>query len=171
MPAGALDVAIRRARVDDVAAVVELSAAVAAEGRWIGREQVDPAERSRELLASLEDPDHGVFVADAGGEVVGHLGITLQPYGVADLGMLVAAPWRGRGVGSALLRTAVDWAREAGAHKVALQVWPHNEAALALYRKFGFVEEGRLRRHYRRRDGERWDAVVMGLLLDEACGP
>ncbi|MGH9178809.1 MAG: GNAT family N-acetyltransferase, partial [Acidimicrobiales bacterium] len=98
---------------------------------------------------------------------VGHIGLSLRPWGVADLGMLVAAGWRGQGVGAALMRSGLDWAREAGAHKIALQVWPHNEAALALYRKFGFVEEGRLRRHYRRRDGELWDAVLMGLLLDE----
>ncbi len=30
-------------------------------------------------------------------------------------------------------------------HKLALSVFPHNDAAIALYRKFGFVEEGRLR--------------------------
>jgi hypothetical protein len=29
------------------------------------------------------------------------------------------------------------------------------------------VEEGRLRRHYPRRNGELWDAIVMGLVLDE----
>lgn len=70
-------------------------------------------------------------------------------------------------MGTALLQAGVDWAREVGAHKVALQLWPHNVAAARLYARFGFVEEGRLRRHYRRRNGELWDAVVMGLLLDE----
>lgn len=80
--------------------------------------------------------------------------------------MMVAADSRRRGVGSALLTAAIEWARGAGAHKVALQAWPHNEAALALYRKFGFEQEGYLHRHYPRRNGELWDAVVMGLLLD-----
>ena len=46
-------------------------------------------------------------------------------------------------------------------------MWPHNHAARRLYRRHGFVEEGRLRRHYSRRNGELWDAVVMGLVLDE----
>lgn len=163
---------VRPATAADVDAVVALYASVAAEGRWIGREVVDRHERHAELMASLVSPDSAQVVADAGGEIVGQLGVTRRPYGVADLGMMVAADWRGRGVGSALLAAAVDWARRAGAHKVALQVWPHNEAALALYRKFGFVEEGRLHRHYRRLNGELWDAVVMGLLLDEASpGP
>ncbi|HEX8927664.1 MAG TPA: GNAT family N-acetyltransferase, partial [Actinomycetota bacterium] len=80
-------------------------------------------------------------------------------------GMLVAPGWRGQGLGTALLRAGIAWARGVGAHKVALQVWPHNQAAIALYEKLGFQREGLLRRHYRRRNGELWDAVVMGLLL------
>jgi len=52
-------------------------------------------------------------------------------------------------------------------HKLALEVWPHNGAARALYRRLGFVDEGRLRRQYRRRSGELWDAIVMGLVVDE----
>src|SRR6266508_2058891 len=85
---------------------------------------------------------------------------------IVELFVEVAAEgWRGRGVGSALLRAGIEWARGAGAHKVALQVWPHNAAALALYEKFGFQREGLLRGHYRRRNGELWDAIVMGLPL------
>ena len=45
-------------------------------------------------------------------------------------------------------------------------MWPHNDAAIALYRSRGFTVEGRLRRQYRRADGELWDAITMGLVLD-----
>ena len=44
-------------------------------------------------------------------------------------------------------------------------MFPHNEAAIALYRKFGFVDEGRRVEHIRRADGELWDLIEMGLLL------
>jgi RimJ/RimL family protein N-acetyltransferase len=118
------------------------------------------------MAEEIESDDAIVLVAEAGGEAVGQLGLRLASYGVADLGMTVAAGWRGRGVGTALLTEAVDQARKAGAHKLALQVWPHNAAALALYERFGFRREGYLTRHYRRRSGELWDAVVMGLPLD-----
>lgn len=165
---------VRRATADDVDGALGLFAEVAAEGRWIGTESgFDVEERRQGRLARLEDPErHAAFVAVADdvarrGGIVGDLGISLTPYGVADVGMVVDEAWRGRGVGSALLSAAVAWAREVGAHKVALQLWPHNVAARALYDKHGFVEEGRLRRHYRRRDGSLWDAVVMGLVLDE----
>jgi len=50
-------------------------------------------------------------------------------------------------------------------HKLSLSVWPHNAAAIALYRKYGFVEEGRRVKQYRRATGELWDTVEMGLRL------
>jgi putative acetyltransferase len=96
---------------------------------------------------------------------VGNLGAEIRG-GIADLGMLVDSEWRGRGVGSALMEACIDWAREHGAHKVMLEVWPHNSAAIALYNKFGFKQEGLFVRQYRRRNGELWDAVRMGLVLD-----
>ena len=42
-----------------------------------------------------------------------------------------------------------------------------NAAGLALYRKVGFEVEGRRVRHYRRRNGELWDAMLMALVLDD----
>jgi ribosomal protein S18 acetylase RimI-like enzyme len=158
---------VRDATLADVEALVAILVDVAGEGRWIGTEApVDVGRRRRRMVEDVESDDVIVLVAEAGGAPVGQLGLRLAPYGVADLGMVVAAGWRGRGVGTALLAEAVERARKAGAHKIALQVWPHNAAALALYERFGFRREGYLTRHYRRRSGELWDAVVMGLRLD-----
>jgi RimJ/RimL family protein N-acetyltransferase len=159
-------ITVRDATPADVDALVAMLVEVAGEGRWIGTEAPVDIERRRRMAADVEAADVVVLVAEAGGEPVGQLGLELARYGVAELGMLVAAGWRGRGVGTALMAEAVQRARAAGAHKVALQVWPHNAAAIALYERFGFQREGYLRRHYRRRSGELWDAVVMGLPLD-----
>ena len=160
-------VTVRPATLADVDAVVAMLAEVAGEGRWIATEApVDVDRRRRRMVEDIEREDAVVLVAEVAGERVGELGLHLAGYGVADLGMAVAAGWRGRGIGSALLAEAIDRARAAGAHKVALQVWPHNSAAIALYERFGFQREGYLTRHYRRRSGELWDAVIMGLPLD-----
>ncbi len=111
-----------------------------------------------------------LFVAVLEGAIVGSLGIQ-NPIGIADMGMNVADGHRGQGIGRALMVEAVAWARESGAHKMALDHWPWNHAARALYERFGFVEEGYHPRHYRRKDGSLWDAVTMGLVLDhEAPG-
>jgi RimJ/RimL family protein N-acetyltransferase len=165
--AHAAGIKVRDATLADVDRLLDLVVAVAGEGRFIGTEApVDLDQRRRRIVEGIEGDDTITLVAEAGGEPVGELSLHLARYGVADLSMLIGAAWRGRGVGSALLREGIERARGAGAHKIALQVWPHNTAAVALYERFGFQREGYLRRHYRRRSGELWDAVVMGLPLE-----
>jgi len=160
-------VEVRPLREDDIERLLDLIEVVAAERRWIATQPpVDREKRGEWLREGLGDERVLALVAEADGDLVGELGARFAPYGVVDFGMLVAPAWRGRGVGGALLAGCVDWARRVGAHKVGLQVFPHNEAAIALYRKHGFVEEGRLRRHYRRLDGAIYDAIIMGLPLD-----
>jgi RimJ/RimL family protein N-acetyltransferase len=164
---------VRQASEIDLDIIVEQTWQVAAEGRWIGTEvPFDRAARRERLVSLLASKSAAVLVADASGaegpSVVGHISVSIAPYGVADIGMLVAEAWRGRGIGELLLGSAIQWAANAGAHKMALEVWPHNEAAIRLYRAAGFVEEGRKVRHYRRRNGELWDSVLMGRPLTTA---
>jgi RimJ/RimL family protein N-acetyltransferase len=52
-----------------------------------------------------------------------------------------------------------------GLHKLTLSVFPHNKAAVGLYRKLGFIEEGRRPKHIRRANGDLWDLIDMGLPL------
>lgn len=163
-----MDFAVREAEADDVEGILDLLEEVAGEGRWLGAElPFDREERNESFLAAMQDDRKVIFVAKSEPEVIGNLGLEVASYGVAQFGMCVAQSWRGRGVGTALIQEAIAAARRLGAHKISCQVWPHNQAARRLYRRHGFVEEGRLRRHYPRRSGEIWDAVVMGLVLDE----
>jgi RimJ/RimL family protein N-acetyltransferase len=83
---------------------------------------------------------------------------------VATLGMFVIASHRGRGVGTALMAEALRWAREHAIERVELAVYPHNSAAIALYRRFGFVEEGRLVRHAKKSYGYE-DEILMARWL------
>ena len=161
------DLIVRVATGADFENWFRLYEAVAAEGKWIGGESpTDRLAQGRSFDAHVANPEATSFVAEVDGSLVGALGVRING-GVADLGMMVDSSWRGRGIGSELLRECVRWARERGAHKVILEVWPHNAAARRLYEKHGFVEEGRFRRHYRRRNGELWDAIRMSLVLDE----
>jgi RimJ/RimL family protein N-acetyltransferase len=107
----------------------------------------------------------GTLVAVADGVAVGSIHVEVSRFGFGEIGMAVARGWRGRGVGSALLAAAIDRARDQGMHKLVLGVFPHNAAAIALYRKHGFVDEGYRHKQYRRSNGELWDSLEMGLLL------
>jgi ribosomal protein S18 acetylase RimI-like enzyme len=160
-----MTVTVRRARADDYPGWYDLRVSVAGEGIWIGAEL--PVARDEDAFVSrLSREDAASFVAEDDGVIVGAIGIELWA-GIASFGMYVAATHRGRGVGRALLDAAVGWAADAGAHKVTLEVWPHNGPAIALYRSAGFVVEGRKVRHYRRRNGELWDALLMSKVLDD----
>jgi RimJ/RimL family protein N-acetyltransferase len=151
---------IRPAQEADRVPVAQLLAAVAEERDGIAAEPPVDVER-RAAAWRLE----ATIVAVASGEVVGEIFVDASRFGFGEIGMLVARDWRGRGVGSALVAAAIEWAREQGLHKLSLSVFPHNEAGLALYRKFGFVEEGRRVKHLRRANGELWDLIDMGLFL------
>jgi len=152
-------VEVRAAEEADRRALALLFAAVAEERDGIAAEPPVDVERI-EAHTDLER----TLVAVSEDEVVGFL-FVVERFGFGELGMMVARDWRGRGVGSALIAAAIDWARDRGLHKLALSVFPHNEAAIALYRKYGFVEEGRQVKQYRRANGELWDDLQMGLLL------
>jgi ribosomal protein S18 acetylase RimI-like enzyme len=152
--------AIRPARENDRLPLATLFATVADERDGIATE---PPVDVEAFAASLTLD--GTIVAVAGAEVIGSLHVEPSTFGFGELGMAVAPEWRGRGVGSALLAAAIEWARQRGLHKLSLTVFPHNAAAIALYRKFGFVEEGRRIKHYRRASGELWDGLDMGLML------
>ena len=112
------------------------------------------------------------LVAVQAGEVLGSC--TLEQYArsrqshVGSIGMGVAVAWQGQGVGSQLLGAALEVADNwMNLHRVELTVYVDNEPAQALYRKFGFETEGRLR-DYAVRDGVWVDALSMARLRQTA---
>ncbi|MFN2627306.1 MAG: N-acetyltransferase family protein [Gaiellaceae bacterium] len=161
---------MRRADPKDAEALTALANAVSSEPEgWLISTDGDwrsPSDERRYLKALRRYPHAAVFVAEEDGLLVGRLSLARDPHPasthVADLGLMVAAPARGHGVGTALLEAAVDWARDNGVRKLELHVFPWNEPALKLYDKFGFEREGYRKGQYRRA-GKDVDAVLMAL--------
>ncbi|MGH3104093.1 MAG: GNAT family N-acetyltransferase [Gaiellaceae bacterium] len=159
---------VRPAEPRDAPALVELGRAVGQEpGGWLlTTSDWRTAGEERRYLKALRRYEHAVvYVAETGeGEIVGRLSLARDPHPssahVADLGLMVAATHRRQGIGHALLDAAVSWAKAHGITKLELHVFPHNEAAIALYGAFGFEREGYRKRHYRRRTGY-VDAILM----------
>jgi RimJ/RimL family protein N-acetyltransferase len=158
---------IRAAAPRDAGALVALAEDVAAEPEgWLisdgGWRTVGDERRYLRTIRRYRDA--AVFVAEAEGEIVGRLSLGRDPHPasrhVADLGLMVAAGARRKGIGRALLQQSVEWARGVGVRKLELHVFPHNEAAIALYEDFGFRREGYRKAHYRRGAGY-VDAILM----------
>jgi RimJ/RimL family protein N-acetyltransferase len=160
---------VRPAVPADADALVELGRDVAAEPElWLTYDRTRGDER-RNVRGVQRDSSVAVLVAETEEGVVGRLSIARDrsPLSrhVAEFGLMVAASARRRGIGSALIEEAMDWARDLGIVRLELTVFPHNAPAIALYRKLGFQEEGILRRRYRI-DGRYVDAMLMGRDLD-----
>jgi RimJ/RimL family protein N-acetyltransferase len=157
---------VRHAEARDAPALVLLAEAVGSEDEgWIlSSEWRSIPDERRYLKTVRRHPDAVVLVAEVDGVIAGRLSLARDPHPasrhVADLGLMVAAGHRRRGVGRALLDEAVAWARRSGIRKLELHVFPHNGPALALYERFGFVREGYRTRHYERND-EYVDAILM----------
>ncbi|HVF08304.1 MAG TPA: diaminopimelate decarboxylase [Actinomycetota bacterium] len=162
-PAG---VTVRPARPADAGSYLAFWHAIVAEEGNVRTERVTGTARTyrRRFRHPWTDRTAQIVATDAGGRLIGHLYIEREAHPVtrhvASLGIAVAADARGLGVGSALMAEAMRWARLVGVDKVVLSVYPGNRAAIGLYRRFGFVQEGRLARHSRKAYGDE-DEILM----------
>ncbi len=121
----------------------------------------------------LAEPPDGYFglLACAGDDVVGELGPLTFPNAprrrhVGKIFMAVRDDWQGKGAGTALMQSAVDMADKwLNISRLELEVYTDNDAAVRLYKKFGFVIEGTLVR-FAYRDGQYVDAYTMARLRE-----
>ncbi|MDP9467914.1 MAG: GNAT family N-acetyltransferase [Chloroflexota bacterium] len=158
---------LRPARPTDARALATLFAAVRGEGRWLVTPPSAVSEPSEAFYIGemIREPNSLALVAEADGEVVGNVLVSVERSVVSDhvgtLSICVADGWRDVGIGSALVAASQEWSRERGLAKVALGVFPDNERAIAVYEHAGFVTEGLRRRQYRVPNGGYRDEVLM----------
>ena len=87
---------------------------------------------------------HSVAIID--GKIIGWCDISALDRSffahIGSLGIGVLAPYRGQGVGKALMKTVLQKAKLKGLTRIELTVREHNLPAIALYKKLGFEQEG-----------------------------
>jgi RimJ/RimL family protein N-acetyltransferase len=163
---------VRAVASEDLAELGRGFKLVVDEKRWLG---VQPPVTDEGMAAWLRerigDGRQMLALEDDGGALVGMIDIhATRTAGVQAIGMWVLAGQRGRGGGRMLLEAAIA-ARPPDTHKIELEVWPHNEAAIGLYERLGFEREGLRRDHYRRRDGHLASSLIMARLFPDATAP
>lgn len=108
------------------------------------------------------------FIAIIDSKVVGWCDITSQNRPIFNhsgiLGIGVIQKYRGLGIGSALLKKAIEEAKFKGLERIELTVREKNLNAINLYKKFGFEVEG-LKKRAVKVDGEYENIVCMALIF------
>lgn len=159
-----------RATTDvDAAALTALVSSVARERIHLASTQGFTLEQTRDYLSALRASGGIALVGVEQDEVIGWVDIAPGPFeGLTHcgrLGMGLAMQARGQGHGRALLDRALEVSFER-LERVELEVLAANDRAQRLYRRCGFVEEGR-RRHARRTEHGYDDILIFGLLRND----
>lgn len=116
-----------------------------------------------EQQTSYSRGEYQFAVEDFEGDLVGRCGVTRLDWKnrVAELGIMIGTPYRGRGYGSEAMELLCDFCfREMNLHKLKVSVFAFNEAAIRCYEKNGFVREGVCRQEIFR-DGQYQDVVLL----------
>jgi ribosomal-protein-alanine N-acetyltransferase len=117
----------------------------------------------------LENPYASLFVVRPSGRsrVLAFACVWVVDQELKINNIAVHPEWRGRGIGTRLLRFLIGFAARQGCRTLTLEVRPSNEVAIRMYRRAGLVEVGRRKQYY---SDTREDALVMALDIDPA-GP
>ncbi len=102
-----------------------------------------------------------IFVADIGSFIVGYVVLQHREVESKIMSIAVKKEFRRRGIGSSLLKKAIESTREKGKKRLLLEVRVSNTPAQNLYKKYGFKVIDILPSYYA--DGE--DAYLMCLNL------
>jgi RimJ/RimL family protein N-acetyltransferase len=161
---------IREATADDARAVLEYVQRVSGESDYLnfgpGEFELTEAQEAEYLRQGHAAEDRLYLVGLIGDRIVSTLsfsgGRRSRVRHSGEFGMSVRKPYWGLGIGSLMLDTLIDWARETGdVTKINLRVRTDNQRAIALYQRKGFVIEGTIRRAIFL-DGEYFDHHWMG---------
>ncbi|HPT17285.1 MAG TPA: GNAT family N-acetyltransferase [Kiritimatiellia bacterium] len=166
-----MDIVIQPASLDLADGFWRALDVVAREHRYLIFQEAPPLESTRKFIAQVLAKGWIQFYAVGAGQVVGWCDVVRDERpGLTHIGRLgigILPEYRGRKIGARLLAAAIADAFQKGITRIELEVFAANARAIALYRKFGFVEEGR-KRQARCLDGVPEDSLCMALLKAEA---
>lgn len=162
---------IRDVQVEDAETILDLENSVFSEREYFIAlpEELEktPIQKQRQWIQNiLENEKETLIVAEAGGVVVGWIVFKSQKKKrlshTGSITMLVSKNFRGMGIGEILLKALLDWAeKNPFIEKVSLGVFSNNHRAISLYKKMGFLEEGRKIKEFKLSEHEYIDDILM----------
>lgn len=164
---------ISRPRGENAAEILEYLKIVGGETHFLLMDEnglgISEEREAKILEAAYVEPRGGMHFGKINREIACMFSLSCHPRRrlahTGEIALSVRKKYWHIGVGSAIMETLIELAKEASLKNVELGVYADNERAIALYRRFGFEEIGR---HRGRMcvDGEYYDEILMDLHLD-----
>lgn len=153
-------------RPEDKEALVSMYASMSPEAvKW----GLPPYDRARIEYWTSDLTNNITLLARLDERVVGHLRLFTIPFarrkGIGELLIYVHQDFQNLGLGTLMIRKAIELAKERGFHRIGLTVVADNKWAIKVYEKVGFKKEGIARETFYGDDHRYHDEVEMGLLL------
>jgi RimJ/RimL family protein N-acetyltransferase len=153
-------------RPEDKEALIAMYASMSPESiKW----GLPPYDRARIERWTSELTNRIILVARMDERIVGHLQLFRIPderrKGVTELFIYIHQDFQNLGLGTRMMRKAIELAKERGFHRIGLTVVADNLRAIKIYEKVGFKKEGVARETFYGDDDRYHDEVEMGLLL------
>lgn len=161
---------IRTATQNDAKEMLDIQRAVLAERDFLMTtlEEFDQTIEGQQswIQAKMNHERETILVAEVNERIVGWIVFQSSPRKrlahTGSFGMMVHKDFRDQGIGKALLQELLRWAEQNRfIEKVCLGVFSTNEHAIALYKKLGFIEEGRKVNEVKLSDEAYVDDVLM----------
>ncbi len=164
---GDSSITLRDFETSDLGAVREFAAGLPPHDLlFLSRDIQHPKVISAWLDAIADGTIQSVLALD-GARVVGSTAIVRDERGwsphVAELRILIAEDFRGKGLGRILLHHCFTDAIDAGAEKLMARMTPDQRSAIALFEEIGFRGEAMLRDHVKDHDGAVHDLAILSL--------
>lgn len=166
------EIIVREARIDDSEKLIETAKSYIADSEHIllTFEEFNPTIEQEEkwINSYLDNENNLLLVAVYNEQIIGNIEITASKRAkiihTGIIGMSIVKDWRGVGVGTALMESLIEWSKNNSTlKKIWLEVFANNESGIALYKKMGFIEEGRQSKFIKTGENEFVDNVIMGL--------
>jgi len=153
-------------RPEDKEALVSMYANMSPEALKWG---LPPYDRARIEYWNSDLTNNITLIARLEERIVGHLRLFRIPFerrkGVGEVLIYVHQDFQNLGLGTRMMRKAIELAKEQGFHRIGLTVVADNHSAIKVYEKVGFKKEGIARETFYGDDHRYHDEVEMGILL------
>lgn len=165
---------LRCARKADALELSELRVKIDGETEFLDREPGEglcSGEDFEKLIDEDSRAERSIFLlAEVAGKIVGFTRCEANKLTrfqhKAEFGICILKEYWGYGIGKILIENVLQWADSAGIIKISLNVVETNTKAIILYKRYGFVEEGLLKKDRIHKDGNYYNTVIMGRIKD-----